>query len=65
MFVNNTTYFATSLELDRYVYTTCRNWDNYILDNEVVADNEKNDKETEEDMERLLDNPYALYGMYN
>ncbi len=62
LFADGTAYFATGLELGRYIYSACKNWDNYEPDNKVAADNEKNDKE---EMEGLLDNLYALYDVYD
>lgn len=36
------TYLATGLELNRYVYTIYRNWDNYKLDADIVVGKKSN-----------------------
>ena len=57
----------TGLELDRYVYAICKNWNNYKLDVDIVANNQKNEKKDDKpkNKKRFLDNPYALYNVYN
>lgn len=62
LFAGGTACFATRLKLGRYVYTACKNWDNYKPDNEVAADDEKNDVE---EIEGSLKNLYILYDIYN
>ncbi len=64
LFPDGTIRLAIGLELNRYVYIAHRNWDNYKLNDEVVASNEENDKEIEY-IEGPLDDSYALYGIYN
>lgn len=46
LFVDDTICLTTNLELSKYIYTTCRNWDNYEPKNKIIAVNKKNDKET-------------------
>ncbi len=41
LFVDGTTRLATGLELSRYVYATCGNWDIYEPDDEIAADKKK------------------------
>ena len=62
--MDSTAYLATDLELDRYVYNVCGNWDNYEPDDEIVASNEKNDEKTK-DIKGPPNNLYALYNVYN
>lgn len=62
--MDGTICLITDLKLGRYIYTACKNWNNYKSDNKVVASNEKNNEETW-DIKGLLDNPYALYDIYN
>ncbi len=60
LFADDTACLATGLELDRYVYATYRNWDNYEPDNEVAVGNEENDEKME-DIKGSPDNLYAFY----
>lgn len=45
LFADSTTYLATDLKLDRYIYIVCENSDNYKPDNEMTTSNKKNDEE--------------------
>lgn len=62
MFTDSTIYFATGLDLSRYIYTAHRNWDNYEWKDEVAANNRKYDEQTE-DKEGFPDNLYPLYAI--
>lgn len=65
LFIDDTVFFSTSVELARYVSFICENQDNYKLyNNIVVGDEKKNDKDI--DMSgRSLDNLHELYSIYN
>lgn len=64
MFVDGTIHLTIGLELGKYIYAICKNWNNYEPNDKVVAGNKKNDKETK-NMEGPPDDLYILYGIYN
>ena len=61
--MDNNVHLATSLELGRYLYVACGNWDNYKPKDEFAAGNEE-DAEPK-DMKKPPSNQYMLYNMYN
>ena len=67
LFTKSTVRFAIDLELNRYVYATCGNWDNHEPDTDVITGNKENKKNDDEleNMKKSLNNLYTLYDVYN
>lgn len=67
LFTESIVCFAISLELYRYVYAACGNWDNHKPDIDIITGNKENKKNDDEleNMEESLNNLYTLYDVYN
>lgn len=68
LFANSKACLSTCIKLARYVFSTCRNWDNYDSnesDNNNIASGLNNNDDDQNIGEKSPDNPYKLYGMYD
>lgn len=62
LFAESQAYLSTNIELARYIFSVCGNWDNYDS-NKSTGVEEDNDNENIE--RKPLDNLYELYSVYN
>ena len=61
LFGDDTVCLTIHLELGKYIYTVCRNRNNYEPEDELPSGNKEDEKP--EDKENPPDNLYMLYGI--